>query len=133
MYDPKAHEEFEARLTAKHGNMFHPRIGGFAIGPGWYHIVEELCNNIAWYLKNLKKDALPNFKVVQVKEKFAGLRFYVDNANETIDGMIVMAESWASKSCEVCGNRGTRRNTGWLSVLCDEHAKGTEDEDSDCK
>lgn len=130
MYDPKAHEEFEARLTAKHGNMFHPRIGGFAIGPGWYHIVEELCNNIAWYLK---KDALPDFRVVQVKEKFAGLRFYVDNANETIDGMIIMAESWASKSCEVCGNRGTRRNTGWLRVLCDEHAKETEDEDSDCK
>lgn len=133
MYDPKAHEEFEARLTAKHGNMFHPRLGGFAVGPGWYHIVEELCSNIAGHLKNLKDDVRPDFKVVQVKEKFAGLCLYVNNADATIGGMIYMAESWASKSCEVCGNRGTQRNTGWLRILCDEHAKGTEDENSDCK
>ena len=133
MYDHKAHEEFEARLTAKYGDMFHPRLGGFDIGPGWYHIVEELCNNIAWHLKNLKEDARPDFKVVQVKEKFAGLRFYADNANQTIDGMIYMAESWANKSCEVCGNRGTQRNKGWLRVLCDEHAEGTKNEDSDCE
>ena len=133
MYEYKAHEEFEARLTAKYGDMFHQRLSGFAIGPGWYHIVEELCNNIAWHLKNLKADVRPDFKVVQVKEKFAGLRFYVDNADATINGMIYMAESWANKSCELCGNRGTQRNEGWLRVLCDEHAKGTEDEDSDCE
>jgi hypothetical protein len=133
MYDPKAHEEFEARITAKYGNMFHPRLGGFAIGPGWYHIVEELCSNIAWHLKYLRDDVRPDFKVVQVKEKFAGLRFYADNADATIDGMIYMAESWADKSCEVCGNRGTRRNTGWLRTLCDEHAEETENENSDCE
>ena len=98
-----------------------------------YHIVEALCDTIAWHLKNLKKDVRPDFKVVQVKEKFAGLRFYVDNADAAIDGMIYMAENWADKSCEVCGNRGTRRNTGWLRVLCDEHAKGTENEDPDCE
>lgn len=133
MYDPNAYEEFEARLTAKYGNMFHPRLGGFAIGQGWFHIVEELCNNIAGYLKNLKEDVRPDFKVVQVKEKFGGLRFYVDNADATIDGMIYMAESWASKSCELCGNRGTQRSKGGLIVLCDEHAEGTNNEDSDCK
>ena len=132
MHEDKAYEEFEARLTTKYCDMFHPRLGGFAIGPGWYHIVEELCGNIAWHLKNLKDDVRPDFKVVQVKEKFAGLRFYVENTDATIDGMIYMAESWASKSCEVCGNRGTRRNNGSLKVLCDEHAKGTENEDPDC-
>ena len=133
MYESKAHEEFEARLTAKYGDMFHPRLGGFAIGPGWYHIVEELCGNIAWHLKGLKADVRPDFKVVQVKEKFAGLRFYVDNADATINGMIYMAEGWANKACELCGNRGIQRTTGWFKVLCDEHAKGTENEDSDCE
>lgn len=133
MYAPNAHEEFEARLTAKYGDMFHPRLGGFAVGSGWYHIVEALCDNIAGYLKNLKEDARPDFKVVQVKEKFGGLRFYVDNADETINGMIYMAESWADKSCEVCGNRGTQRGKGWIVVLCDEHAEGANNEDSGCK
>lgn len=133
MYEHKAHEEFEARLTAKYGDMFHPHLGGFDIGPGWYHIVEELCSNIAWHLKNTREAARPDFKVVQVKEKFAGLRFYADNADATINGMIYMAESWANKSCELCGNRGTQRNKGWLRVLCDEHAVGTKNEDSDCE
>lgn len=133
MHEHKAYEEFEARLTAKYGDMFHPRLGGFAIGPGWYHIVEALCDTIAWHLKNLKDDVRPDFKVVQVKEKFAGLRFYVDNADAAINGMIYMAENWADKSCEVCGNRGTRRNTGGLRVLCDEHAERTENEDPNCE
>lgn len=133
MYNPKSHEEFEARLTAKYGSMFRPRLGGFDIGPGWYHIVEELCNNIAWHLSYLTEDARPDFKVVQVKEKFASLRFYVENTDETIRNMIDRAETQADRSCEVCGDPGVRRNSGWLRVLCDEHTERPEDEDSDCE
>lgn len=122
MREYKTHEEFVAHITLKYGDMFHQSLDSFDIGPGWYPIVEALCSNIALYLNNLKDDVRPDFKVVQVKEKFTCLEIYVDNADATIGGMIRMAESWADKSCEVCGNRGIRSTT-WLRVLCDEHAK----------
>jgi hypothetical protein len=60
-------------------------------------------------------------KVVQIKEKFGGLRFYYDGGDDRIDGMVRMAELWAGVTCEKCGNRGTRRQGGWIRTLCDEH------------
>lgn len=61
--------------------------------------------------------------VDQVKEKFGGLRFYYRGGDDTVRGMVRMAESWASNTCEVCGESGTIRNTGWIKTLCDKHEK----------
>jgi hypothetical protein len=57
----------------------------------------------------------------QVKEKFGGLRFYYHGGDEHISGMVRMAESWASVTCETCGDRGTIRHGGWIRTLCDKH------------
>lgn len=67
---------------------------------------------------------------VQVKEKFGGLRFYYEGGDETIYGMVRMAESMSVRTCEVCGNLGKPRNTGWIRTLCDVHAElqGANDE-----
>ena len=32
-----------------------------------------------------------------------------------------MAEAWASRSCEECGNVGVRRDGGLIRTLCDFH------------
>lgn len=60
-------------------------------------------------------------EVQQIKEKFGGLRFYYQGGDDQIRGMETMAEVWAGRSCEVCGNKGERRSGGWIRTLCDEH------------
>jgi hypothetical protein len=59
--------------------------------------------------------------VEQIKEKFGGLRFYYQGGDEHISGMVTMAEVWAGRSCETCGNVGLRRSGGWVRTLCDNH------------
>ena len=59
----------------------------------------------------------------QVKEKFGGLRFYVDRATEKHYDYINFAENMSYRTCEVCGSPGKRYTDGWHQVLCDAHAK----------
>lgn len=60
---------------------------------------------------------------VQVKEKFGTLRFYYDGGDDYVRGLVSMAE-WASANiCEMCGERGKIRGTGWVYVACDKHVK----------
>lgn len=54
----------------------------------------------------------------QVKEKFGGLRFYVDNADDYANGAIALAETLSYTICELCGNPGTLSGN-WLRCLCD--------------
>ena len=61
--------------------------------------------------------------VSQVKEKFGGLRFYIDYGDDTIYGMIRMAESMSYRTCEVCGNPGEPNSEGWISTRCETHHK----------
>ena len=58
----------------------------------------------------------------QVKEKFGGLRFYVDRATTEHYNYITFAESMSYRTCEKCGNPGTYYPFGWHHVACDEHA-----------
>lgn len=62
-----------------------------------------------------------HIRVLQIKEKFGGLRFYYDGGDEYISGLVDMAETWAGHTCEQCGDRGERRSGGWVQTLCDKH------------
>ena len=66
-------------------------------------------------------DRVEWIRVEQIKEKFGGLRFYYSGGDEHIAGMVTMAEVWAGRSCETCGNLGKRREGGWIRTLCDTH------------
>ena len=59
---------------------------------------------------------------VQVKEKFGGLRFYVQAATDKHYQYISFAESMSYRTCEVCGNPGKTYTDGWHRTLCDIHA-----------
>jgi hypothetical protein len=59
---------------------------------------------------------------VQVKEKFGGLRFYVQAATDKHYNYISFAESMSYHTCEECGAPGTRYTDGWHSTLCNIHA-----------
>jgi hypothetical protein len=62
------------------------------------------------------------FEVLQVKEKFGGLRFNVNHANDAIRQRIGTAADESFCTCEVCGQPGKLREDGWIKTLCDEHA-----------
>ena len=60
---------------------------------------------------------------VQVKEKFGGLRFYVQAATDAHYQYISFAESMSYRTCESCGAPGKRYTDGWHTTLCDIHAE----------
>lgn len=57
----------------------------------------------------------------QVKEKFGGLRFYIDGGDDTHYALINFAESLSYNTCEVCGKSGKANRDGWITTRCNEH------------
>jgi hypothetical protein len=88
--------------------------GFFSVGYGWYPIVKDLITDLielGW-----------NKQVVQVKEKFGGLRFYINEGSKEIYDKISDAEKLSYETCEICGEKGEpRKDMGWITTLCDEH------------
>lgn len=120
------YETFAKQMEEKFPKMFANKYGGFAVGKGWYPILEKLCANIQhhidWQNKNHEKHPVVEQVVVeQIKEKFGGLRFYYQGGDDNVHGMVRMAESWADVACEECGGIGKRRSGGWVRTLCDLH------------
>ena len=124
------YDVFSKQMEDQFPEMFgHKHYGGFAVGEGWWPILKALCANIQSHIdwKNEQRDkyqrgeGCPQVVVRQIKEKFGGLRFYYDGGDETVSGMVRMAETWADSSCEKCGKPGHRRSGGWIRTLCDEH------------
>lgn len=87
---------------------------------GWYQLLDVLSSCIEQYLKQHPE---LDFKVVQVKEKFGGLRFYYDGGDSYIWGLVQMAESMSYQICEQCGNPGTCSGTGWAKTRCSQCQK----------
>jgi hypothetical protein len=98
--------------------------------------------NVEWYTKSIEKNPddvlarehlqnaitkldeiqndLPVF--VQIKEKFGSLRMYHDGGDTRAAGIVDMAETLSSCTCEKCGAPATTRLGRWVSTLCDVHA-----------
>ena len=117
------YEKFAERMEKSYPKMFEGKYGGFAVGKGWYPILERLCRNIQQHIEwaNRETEIVPQVVVEQIKEKFGGLRFYYRGGDEQIHGMVRMAEAWADVACEECGGIGKRRGGGWVRTLCDVH------------
>jgi hypothetical protein len=126
MSEEDRYEAFAKRMEEKYPKMFSQPYGGFAIGEGWWPIIESLCANIQshtdWWNKNREtRPVVEQVVVEQIKEKFGGLRFYYEGGDEQISGMVRMAEAWASHACEECGAIGTLGGKGWIKTLCPTH------------
>src|SRR5271169_4194714 len=96
---------------------------GFCHGDGWFEIIWRLCEDLEPLVAQFEAQTGQRFEVLQVKEKFGGLRFYVSCGNDAIHRRIEAAELESLAVCEVCGQPGERRETGWIKTLCDEHAR----------
>lgn len=133
--------ELDKQLCEKYPKIFRDRnksmqetcmYWGIDTGNGWYSIIDRLCgyiqNHIDWKRKtepfagmtDEEFDEVHQTVAAQVKEKFGGLRFYVDNADEFTRGLISMTEGASFSTCESCGNTGSKRDGGWIRTLCDQ-------------
>jgi hypothetical protein len=117
------YDTFAKRMEKSYPKMYAGKYGGFAVGKGWYPIIERLSSNIQQHIewKNRETEVVPQVVVEQIKEKFGGLRFYYQGGDENVAGMVRMAEAWADVACEECGGIGKRRGGGWVRTLCDKH------------
>jgi len=88
--------------------------GFFCVGNGWFGLIKSLINDLTelgW-----------NKETTQVKEKFGGLRFYINAGSDEIHQRIIQAEKESYTVCEKCGEPGElRKDNGWYSTLCDKH------------
>jgi hypothetical protein len=84
-----------------------------SIGRGWLGLVEPL-------IEQAEKEGTT---IVQIKEKFGGLRFYVVGGSDDLHEKISVAEAGSFHICEDCGAPGKPRRGGWIKTLCDDHAK----------
>jgi hypothetical protein len=145
-------KELDEALCTKYPKIFRDRHGdmketlmcwGFECGDGWYNIIDQLCANIQhhidWSYKNKDwdvkwneehpddprtiREVVPQVVAVQIKEKFGTLRFYYNGGDDQIFGMVRMAESMSSVTCEECGSPGETRGPGWIRTLCNTHEK----------
>lgn len=76
-------------------------------------------------LSRLQKSQMPSLQVIQIKEKFGGLRIYygveLDHHSPTIDSTITRAEKACHCRCQVCGKLGKHCVlNGWHATLCEK-------------
>jgi hypothetical protein len=98
--------------------------------PGWHDLIREAFKKLL-YLADLFN--MEEINICQIKEKFGGLRLYLDflptDNNEEIGTMQVqimqsildIAESRSLNVCQNTGKYGKLRDVnGWVMTLCDE-------------
>ena len=89
---------------------------------GWFDLLWRLCERLEPVVAAAERESGRPFEVLQVKEKFGGLRFYTNFSDDTISAFIEIAVLESTETCEVCGKPGTRQGEGWITTRCDEHA-----------
>lgn len=118
------HKEIRAPGFVVYENGGYDReLAKESVGKGWSTLIDTIFD---------KRDELTiDAKIVQVKEKWGGLRvytgtFYDDPAYNEFDKFLVEIEKQSYTICEDCGKPGQLRGGGWYRTLCNEHANGRE-------
>lgn len=90
-------------------------VFGYECGDGWFNLV----NSMFAELKDVKKPK--EFKIIQLKEKYAELRVYYVAGNNDIDEIISDYSAISRHTCELCGKPGRIKEIrGWFTTCCKE-------------
>jgi hypothetical protein len=87
--------------------------GFFECDEGWYQLIKDLIVDLI----ELGWDK----QICQAKEKFGGLRFYINEGSDEMHTRISKAVDLSYQTCEVTGKPGQlRTDIGWWTTLCEE-------------
>jgi hypothetical protein len=124
-------KELEQKLVERwpswfdiHGDVRHTLMRfGFQHGDGWFNLLWRLCEDLEPLVAEMEKESKQSFEVLQVKEKFGGLRFSVNQHTDAINERIGAAVQESFNTCELCGKPGQLFQSPWLGVRCGECAQ----------
>jgi len=118
-------ESKKIKMNEKYRKKFldnYPRIYDknfyFECDEGWGDLLLDLSNKIQ---KHCDESGCKQVKALQVKEKFATLRFYISGGDDYISKLIDEAEAKSADICEVTGGYGILHRKGYYyKTVCRE-------------
>jgi hypothetical protein len=133
--------EKEKELYAKYPRIFKQKdlsarvscMGwGITCGDGWYQLIDRICQKMEEVYSQMPIEYKTEYflTAAQVKQKFGGLRFYIDAAHPSLPklprlkelyDLINQIEGESLETCEDCGAPGKRAGRYWIATLCDNH------------
>jgi hypothetical protein len=84
-------------------------------------ILWRLCGDLERLVEQFEQESGCQFEILQVNEKFGGLRIYVSGANDVIRQRLEAAKMESTRTREVCRQPRALREGSWTKTLCDEH------------
>lgn len=112
-----------------------PEYGAFEahkinVGRGWWPLLTDVHRQL--------DEIWPEYEIAQVKEKWGGLRIYLDypladddadelalrRLHEACGAVLAEIEDRSQLTCEFCGQPGVRRSSGWIKTMCDDCSGG---------
>ena len=116
---------WKEKLKNDFPKMFSELTFGFECGPGWEKLIRKLAEDIQ---KNCDETG-DQVYAFQVKEKYGGLRFYIDGANEDVFNLIHHIARAGTPSFRAERKRGLLlkfllvfTNTSFFSILLARHS-----------
>ncbi len=93
-----------------------------SIPEGWAKAFgEQMCDELLEILK--KADYVDEYQIIQIKEKFGGLRWYDNGVPDAVwdeyKAWLDKYEILADKTCILCGEPATHYTAGWIMPVCD--------------
>ena len=90
---------------------------GIEHGEGWLPLLEPIFQYIEKYNEDKNDDT--KIRILQIKEKFGGLRVYTNYLTDELDELIENAERESYCTCETCGSKENIGQTlGWVMTIC---------------
>lgn len=119
--EQKADNKFQ-RISCVYCGIYCPK--------GWYDLVDQLSKDLVEATRNSSY----RIAVAQIKEKFGGLRFYIDyiekdestmvdenlKSSAKVNQLISEAEEKSFKICQTCGEPGQLMGQGWAYTACEK-------------
>ena len=134
--------KLQKKLFRKYPEIFQDRrkpgsetrmCDGICCGDGWFELIDDISRQLSFLTKYFKC----RITLFQVKEKFAGLRYYINRPEgkwprsikdrNTLEKIIYTIKSDGERKswyiCEECGkskNPPPKRLGNWLYAMCDD-------------
>src|SRR5690349_6468342 len=89
---------------------------------GWFDLIHLASGLIVEGRKYIPVGIGDQICFDQIKQKFGGLRLYLNHTTPYINGIVDMSECLSLIICELCGNKGSITNiNGRIQTLCLNH------------